>query len=793
MALKDTSINKVKMADVVDQSFLQYAGAILQSRALVDVRDCLKPSARQIFYCLYTDKFLPNKPFKKTLKAIGSIARLYIHGDSSAEGIIMRAGQPFAMRYPLVEVEGNNGNLIKSGNWAAPRYTAARLSPFAVKFFEDVDKDTIDDWRDNYDDTEKYPSVLPSKGFYNIVNGTFGLGIGAASSIPQFNIKDINKALETLLLNPNAGFEEIYCCPDFATGAFLINEAEVKEALKNGSGGSCKLRSKIDFDEKDNCYIVKEIPYGVYTETICKELEALLESEENPGIDKFNDLTGEEPLIKIYLSKNANKTKVLSYLYKNTSLQSFYGINLTMLDGGHYPKTFTWKEALSAHIEHEKEVYKKGYLFDLTKIKSKIHILDGLLICLASIDEVIDTIKTSSSTADAKEKLKEKFLVDEEQSTAILNMRLSRIAKLEVEKIKKEKSELEIQKKEIEDILADKNKFNQELIKEWRRLSNTYGDGRRTKVITVDEIVENIELPPAEPTVVSINTNNGIFRTPTKSISPQRRNGKGIKNKVDSTLCVIPTDTSDALILFSNLGQMYKLPVYLINDTMTAVNINTLIEIAEDEKIIAAASFNKSKNKEHIIFFTKQGMLKKSSLSEYTKTKKGKGLIAIKLKDGDSIANAIFINDEPVTIFTKKGNAIKFETNNIAAIGRNTTGVKALKLEEDDEVVKGLPVTEEYLLVTEKGYGKRLNAKEDLPIKTRGTKNVSVYKITPTVGNVADVVNVQENDCIMVTGTNSLSCKVNEIPVMSKVSSGVALIKNSKVTSVSNLTAANMI
>ena len=272
---------------IIEDSFTQYAGAVLQSRALVDVRDCLKPSARQIFYCLYTDKFLPNKPFKKTLKAIGSIARMYIHGDSSAEGIIMRAGQQFCMRYPLVEVDGNNGNLMQSGNWAASRYTSSRLSNFSVKLFEDIEKNTIAEWRDNYDDTEQYPTVMPSKGYYNIVNGTLGIGIGAASSIPQFNLREVNEALIKLLWNPDIDFEEIYCAPDFATGAILLNEKEVKNSLKDGYGFACKLRSIIEYDTAERCLIVKEIPFGVYTNTICGELEAILEGDDNPGIDRF--------------------------------------------------------------------------------------------------------------------------------------------------------------------------------------------------------------------------------------------------------------------------------------------------------------------------------------------------------------------------------------------------------------------------------------------------------------------------------------------------------------------------
>ena len=310
-----------ELKPIIKQSMTQYAGAVLQSRALVDVRDGLKPSARQIFYCLYTDKFLPSKPHKGTLKAIGSMARMYIHGDASGEGVIMRAGQPFAMRYPLVDVDSGGGNLIEAGNWSAPRYTAVRLSEITAGMFDGIDKNVIDEWRDNYDDTEQYPVVLPSKGFYNICNGTSGIGVGMASSVPQFNLKELNNALIYLIDHPDCTFEEIYCAPDFATGAILYNEAEVKESMRNGTGAACKLRSVVEFDPKERCFIVTEIPYGVYTNTICGQLENIINGEENPGIERFNDLTGKTPLIKIYLTAKANPDKVLRYLFKNTSLQ----------------------------------------------------------------------------------------------------------------------------------------------------------------------------------------------------------------------------------------------------------------------------------------------------------------------------------------------------------------------------------------------------------------------------------------------------------------------------------------
>ena len=448
-----------ELKPIIDESFTQYAGAVIQSRALVDVRDSLKPSARQIFYALYTDKFVSSKPHHKTLKAVGSLSRFYIHGDSSAVGILMRAGQGFAMRYPLMDVKGNCGTLMESGNWAHQRYTESRLSPLANYLFKDIDKDTIEEWRDNYDDTEQYPGVLPTKGFYNLVNGTQGIAVGAASSIPQYNLKELNNALIHLIDNPDCSFEEIYCAPDFATGAILYNEDEVKQSMKNGTGFACKLRSVVDYDARERCFVVTEIPYSVYTNTICGQLEEILNGDENPGIDRFNDLTGSTPLIKIYLDKKANPDKVLRYLFKNTSLQYHYGINFTMLDDGRFPKVFTWKEILQAHINHERVVYRRAFEYDLNKINKRLHIIDGLLICMANIDEVVQTIRSSSSTQTAATAIQTKFLLDAEQAKAVLDMKLSRLAHLEVQKLQNERAELQGEADRIEKILNDKELF----------------------------------------------------------------------------------------------------------------------------------------------------------------------------------------------------------------------------------------------------------------------------------------------------------------------------------------------
>ena len=619
------------LTEIINDSFIQFSGSVLQSRALVDVRDCLKPSARQIFYCMYTDKFIHSKPFQKTLKAIGSAFRMYIHGDSSAEGVIMRAAQPFSFRYPLVECEGSYGTLLSSSSWAAPRYTGARLSELSNYLFQTIDKDTILEWRDNYDNTEQYPMILPSKGYYNICNGTFGLGVGASSSIPQFNVKEVNKALEILLLNPNADFEEICCMPDFATGAVLLNADEVKESLKNGKGAACKLRSVIEWDSTDRCFVVKELPYMVYTETICGELEKILDSEDNPGIERFNDLTGEKPLIKIYIAKRANPDKALKYLYKNTSLQYFYGINMTMLENGRFPKVFTWKEALQAHIDHEKIIYRRGFEFDLNKLKKRIHIINGLLKAYDMIDEVIQTIKTSANTSVASIELQKLLEIDEVQAKAILDLKLARLSKLDITKLVEEQENLQKEADHIIEILNNEQLFNQELIKGWNEVSKKFGDERRTKILNVEN--ENDEVIEKKQLSLSFTNKGAVFVNETSSLYTQRRNGVGNKFKLDKDEFIVDNligDNTDTILFFTKAGNFYHSKLNEFE-----VGVKQWIEYA-DKEIVSAAILEKSNKTPYIIFVTKNGLIKKSKISEYN-LKRNMGSSALKLDKGDEI------------------------------------------------------------------------------------------------------------------------------------------------------------
>ena len=767
------------LTPIIKESFTQYSGAVLQSRALVDVRDCLKPSARQIFYCLYTDKFVHSKPFKKTLKGIGSAMRMYIHGDSSCEGVIMRAGQPFAMRYPLIEVEGSFGNLMESGNWAAPRYTSARLSELANYLFADIDKDTIKEWRDNYDDTEQYPAVLSTKGFYNIVNGSMGIGIGMSSSIPQFNLREVNEALIKLLWNPDIDFEEIYCAPDFATGGLLLNENAVKDSLKNGNGFACKLRSVVEFDSKERCFVVKEIPYSVYTNTICGELEKILESEDNPGIDRFNDLTNSTPLIKIYLTRSANPDRVLKYLYKNTSLQYHYSINMTMLENGRYPKVFGWKEALQSHLDHEELVYRRGFEFDLTKIKARIHIIEGLLKAYDAIDEVVQTIKTSASSAAANEALRKLLGIDEIQAKAILDLKLSKLSKLDINKLCNEKNDLEKEKERIEAILSDITLLKKEIENGLREVANRFGDERRTKIMNIasdeDEPVEVKALS------VSLTNKNNLIVNETSSLYTQKRGGVGSKFKLEPDEYVMTSTTCqniDTILFFTAQGNVYSyvagaLPVG------EKTTIESLFMIEQAERTCAMTALSKNCNEKYIIFITKNGMLKKSELSEYNMKRGKSGIKALTLDTNDEIASVLFTNEEKIGISTEEGNFLICETKDVRPIGRVAKGVKGIKLNDGDAVAsaKTIPAAiKEIVSVSREGKIKRTSINE-FTTQGRATKGSKLQKLVDK-DYLADFLPItNEKEITIITTSSQIKLSISDIGLLSKNTCGAQSIK----------------
>ena len=770
---------------IIEESMIQYSGAVLQNRALVDVRDGLKPSARQILYCMYENKYLSSKPPQPTTGPIGDAMKsYYIHGDASCLGIIMRSAQPFAMRYPLVNVKGNAGTLISSGNYAAARYTKSKLAPLGEYIFQGIEKETIQEWREGIDESKYYPAITPSKGFYGICNGSTGIGIGMASSIPQYNLREMNRVLEYLLLNPNCDFEDIYIAPDFATGAILLNEDDVKASMKKGSGFACKLRSVVEYDKKENCFVVTEIPYSVYTNTICGELEDIINGDENPGVDRFNDLTGKTPLIKIYLSKRANPNKVLKYLYKNTSLQSHYGINFTMLDNGRFPKVFTWKQMLQAHIDHEKEIYRRGYEYDLRKIEDRLHIIAGLLKIIEDIDNVVHLIKSSNSTSEARERLMKSYNLDEAQTKAILDMKLSRLAHLEVEKLKSEKSKLEKDRDFIYNIINNEDEFNAQLIKGWREVANKFGDERRTQILNISK--DDEEPTEKQEILINLSNQNNIYVTTVSTLYTQRRGGVGNKFKMNKGEYVYSTATGsnvDLVLLFSNKGNCYQMtPSELQFETI--IPIESLIELKPGEQIKNLVFLNKAHQKEYIIFFTKKGILKKSKLSEYNIKRKG-GVKALNLDTDDEITSILFTNEERIGMFTARGQFVMCETKDIRAIGRAARGVKGITLNNNDYLVDAQVIptdTKEILTVSEKGYIKRTALKE-FTITSRGTKGSKIHKLNDDDYLVGAGAIVNQTETIVVASNAQIKINLNEVNLLTKGAQGTKSIKlnNAKV------------
>ena len=601
--------------------------------------------------------------------------------------------------------------------------------------------------------------------------------VGAAFSCPQFNLKEVNEALIKLLDNPEISFDEIYCAPDFATGAILLNEAEVKESLKKGEGLACKLRSVVSFDSGERCLIVTEIPYGVYTNTICGELNKILEDEANPGIERYNDLTKGTPIIKIYLKRTANPDKVLKYLYKNTSLQFHFGINLTMLENGRYPKVFGWKEALQAHINHEKEVYRRGYEFDLNKIEQRIHIIEGLLICLAQIEEVIQTIKSSSSAITASKALCENFLLDEAQAKAVLDMKLSRLAHLEVEKLKNEKEKLEKEATAIKEILDNTELFNEQLKNGWREVAEKFGDARRTKVLNIekeeDEPIDNKKL------LINLTNQNNIIAYEVSSLYTQKRGGVGNKLKLNGGEYVIATEsceTIDTISFYSNCGKYYT---YCAKDLpiLEKLSLESIFKIEENEFINNMSVI--SQDNKFIAFITKKGLIKKSRLSDYRS--KANGVKAIELMPDDEIRSTLILKNEKIGILTEKGYFLICETDDISPIGRVARGRKCISLGDNDFVRQAAIIpegTNEILFVTNTGYVKKIN-KNLIPIQGLNTKGKKVYKTED--GELMAGFLVADNNEVIVNTTNTMvKLNLNDIPSLSLSAKGVISVKLNK-------------
>lgn len=670
---------KVSFTDVIKESFEQYSGAVIQSRALADARDCIKPSARQILYSMYTDGFTSDKPFKKTLKAVGSTMRFYIHGDSSCEGIIMRSAQPFSMRYPLVEVEGSYGNLTESGSWAAPRYTASRLSPLACDMMERLDKYSITEWNDNYDDTEQYPRVLPSLGFYNIVNGSSGIAVGIASSIPQFNLREVNAALCKMLDDENASFDDIYCAPDFATGCTLVNAAQVKESVRLGSGKACILRADMEVKDKGRTIEITSLPYSVYANTICSEIEKLANSDKNPGIVDLLDLTGEKVRIKVSLERGADPQTVIESLYANTSLQYSYGVNMMMLDQGRYPKMFGWRDALAAYLKHSRSVYVNSYTHRLDVLRRRIKVLNALLKAIDRIDEVVATIKSAQSTTDASEKLQALLLIQEFQAKAILDIKLSRLCHLEKDKIEGERSKLLDEGKYIKGLLDDESKMTEKMKQDLRDVADKYGDERRTKLADIDI--------KRKATAAKAKTDKEYKVCLADNHMYLKLVPKASYRESDSNAQVVSIRSSEGINVFMGDGTVYRIKAADLKECLSAdkgVPACTIISGIGSSEV---AYITSAADPQDFVCVTSCGRVKRFSSSDFDgNTKNMRGMRY--MKEGyDVVALLPLTPSLGLRMTTDSGYKLTIDPAQIRPQGKGGTGRKGITLHDGCSVV----------------------------------------------------------------------------------------------------------
>lgn len=791
-----SELKKVNLTETLESNFARYAGMVIQDRAIVDVRDGLKPAARQLAYAQYIDKLTYDKPFKKATKSVAAgMAHFYVHGDASAYSTLIRMGKPFAMRYPLEDVQGSYGNQMENDNEAASRYVEMRLSNLGTHLFDSIEKDTIgeEDWRENYDGTEQYPAVLPSIGFYNLVQGSTGIGVALASSIPQFNLREMNNALIKLLWNPDIDFNEIYCAPDFATGATIINGEEIKESIKNGTGPAIKIRAKIDIDYQNNQLIVTELPYGVYTNTICKQLTEAIEENPDCGIVKFLDLTGTEPLIKITLDKNTNYGKVKEFLYKNTALQSYVSVNMVMLKDGKTPQIFGFKEALLEYLEHSKKVLRNKTVFELNKAKTRLEIVEGYLKALSIIDEVVALIKAQPNSAAACVALMTTYNFSERQAKAILDLKLNRLVNMEIAKIEQEKLKLEEEIEHLNMLLTNKEEFLKVIENNLLEVSKKYGDDRRTVVENISEEAPIVE----EKAIIAYISNSGaIIAREVGEISTQKRNTVGSKikfsNKNDVIWKTIVGKTTEQVLVFTNLGKSYSLQLSEI-PLNEEIYINQLLDLKDLEYITNILSYDNAKNYKYVIFATKNGTVKKTDIKEYLGSTRKTGLIALKVREGDELVDIQLIekDSDKILLSTKKGNCLMIEQDDISSTGRNTIGVKGINLSKDDELISMQVITSkttEIVSITAQGYGKRTLASE-FTTATRATKGTKICKFKEDNDYLVSVKPLTGKDKTLIVNSklSSLRLYIDTIPTQGKDTIGVQLIKMSTTNLVKNV------
>lgn len=768
-----------EVSDALQAFYVPYASYVVQTRALPDARDGLKTGARFILYAQYKDKLTYKEKRRKAVATVNSAMRFSPHGDSSILGTAVRLSQNFSLRYPIIEVQGNNGSYLSGDDYSQARYLEMRGNEIAYEMTRLLDKETIPEWKLNYTEEEYYPTVLPSKFPFSLVNGSFGIGVACSSSVPPHNLRDVCDAIIKTINNPDIDFEEIYCPIDFPTGGTIINENAVKESLKNGCGKAAIIRATIDYDEKMNELIVREMPYMTFTNNAVASIAKALEEGLLLGVESVYDGTDYDGCkIFIKLTKNANVKKVLRLLYKHTILQNSYSINMNMLDGGKIPKLFSWKESVVAYINHLRDIITKAYEFDLKKLLARIHILEGLIIAFHNIEELVKDIRKSKSSSDAKNLIKEKYSLSDVQTDAILKMRLSSLTRLEIEKLEKEKNEKEIEANKIKEILSSEELLKKEMIKDILSIKEKYGDERRTQNISLDFTSEDEDAEPIEKKELLIHyTNLGNFYTQeSTTLLTSRRGSKGTKIKMANNETILQTindNNFNSLLVFSNKGKMYSLSIDEL-PVNSKINARQLFDFEADEKITTVTSLERKNNVKYFVFVTKNGLIKKTAAKEY-EHKKGKSLKALNLKENDEVVNVMFINDERVGILSSDGNFITIETDDIKAIGRATAGIKAIKLNDAATVISTHLINKNdkmMITISKNGLIKKSDL-VDFPICSKNTKGKKISGIRENDAIIDFLTLSKDSDIINIGNKKIVKINTEELRSLSRNATGV--------------------
>ena len=787
-------IQQVDLKKTMETSYIDYAMSVIASRALPDVRDGLKPVQRRVLYSMVELGNTPDKPHRKCARIVGdTMGKYHPHGDSSIYGALVNMAQDWSMRYTLVDGHGNFGSVDGDGA-AAMRYTEARLSKISLQMIEDINKDTVD-FTPNFDETESEPTVLPSRFPNLLVNGTTGIAVGMATNIPPHNLREVIDAVVKLIDNDIEEKEttidelmEVVKGPDFPTGGVILGTSGINEAYRTGRG-KIRVRAVTDIEPMENGknrIVVTELPYLVNKARLIEKIAELHKDKKIDGITDLRDETSREGMrVVIELRRDVNPSVVLNLLYKHTQLQDTFGvINLALVDG--QPKILNLYELLNYYLMHQKEVVTRRTQFDLKKAEARAHILEGLIIAQDNIDEVINIIRSSRTTQEAKNRLIERFSLSDEQAQAIVDMRLKALTGLEREKLEAELKDLIALIAELKEILADEKKLLGVIREEILAISAKYGDDRRTQ-IGYDEYDMSMEdLIPETNTVITMTKVGYIKRMSIDNFKAQHRGGKGIKGmetiEDDYIVEMLMTTSHHYLMFFTNTGRVYRIKAYEIPEasrTSRGTAIINLIPLQPGEKITAMIPI-KEYNDDHYLFMaTRKGIVKKTPITDYANIRKN-GLAAINLREDDKLIEVkVTDNTEEVFLFTKFGQCIRFKETDVRSTGRTTMGVIGMNLAPDDVVIAMQLASQgdSVMIVSENGLGK-CTLIDEFTAQNRGGKGVKCYKITEKSGNLVGVKSVGKDDEIMLITTEGIIIRmqVNDTTLLGRVTTGVKLI-----------------